>query len=225
MTDFGLEEITGTSFWKIYGANRVDANRVDLLNGLLPARTQEEHVAHYGEQGRDGFEIGSVPVIYSVAEAMFDNKEGSRYKDGIGRARDFLQKRMRNRFLLTSTRIRNMPEGQRDVVMHNYGLPSMQTIEADIIGHTELIADAKDTEAYTALFGSGDTEKIGRVFRWLNGTDVYLWRVNSKPDRAYETVAGFDANSVRAGLNCYWVPRGSYSALGVRLSAEGTQKI
>jgi hypothetical protein len=226
MPDFGLEERTRaiTDSWFVRGAPRVNAEGVDLFNGLLPERTQEGHIAHFIEQvierGGTGYRIGSVPLYYSVFEALFDNSGNTKHKSEIKRIRRFLQEQLANTFLLTSTRIRHTPEGQRDIVMHDYRLPSMQTIEADITGPDEWIANARNPEVYGTLCGSGDTEKVNRVFKWLTERNGYLWRAKYK-SKSYETVAVFYSCLDRAYLNCFRDPGNSGCALGVRLVAEG----
>ena len=145
---------------------------------------------------------------------MYDKRDS---KDKNEDAREFLRKTSRERWLMTLTRIRHFPRG-KDEIIHNFGtLVDPHKMEADFVGPDGLI---KDTNApYAGLLGTSDSvSQIDNVFKWLNGTSAYIYRLNEKPRKVDERVARFGADSGGADLSCDGYPSYGGESLGVRLS-------
>ena len=222
----GIEDLTG--FWRVHGVDyRNSTHTVDLQKALLDggtAKTQDEW-AEYSRQAKvqGEFYVGDLPLYHSLFTALFRNKDGDG-KETAEQARSFLQKEFFDKWLMTLTRITYAPGG--DKIEHNYGMPDKYTLDRQIIGPDEYAKDAVNGDVYEAILGAGNTAEIQEVYKWITGKDAYLWRVNSKPEKEEVRVAGFDAISDGAYLNCNRNPRLSNSALGVRegISAEGASR-
>jgi len=88
-------------------------------------------------------------------------------------------------------------------------------LEENLVGKDGWIKDISDKEVLTAIFGTEDIKKINEVFQWINQTNAYLWRLNSKPSKRDERVVGFGALSGGLFLSCDGYPAGRYPAFRV----------
>ena len=84
------------------------------------------------------------------------------------------------------------------------------------MGQDGFLPAGSPEKVYQSLLGTQNSlGKINDVFKWLNETQTYIWRVNSKPRQRDERVAGFVAISGRADLCCSGHPDYSDPSLGV----------
>ena len=184
-----------------------------LLNGK--SRTQDSWVDHYKQAKPKGeFHIGDMPLHHAIFTALLNQKD----KPESTEAREFIRAQMRSKWLMTSTRIVYQPKG-KDKVIHGFGTSEEYLLEEDIVNPNRLLGSA-DSKALEAILGSGDLAKVKEVYNYINRTNAYIWGVNSKPDSVIEMVAGFNANSGRANLNCDGSPANANPALGVRFVAQ-----
>ena len=187
---------------------------IDLSEDLLSAKTQDEH-AKQTEEARKTGDFG----IFSIRDyqTLFDALNCLKDKTEAESARRFIQKAFREVYPMTLTRLKYNPTGSQDNVIHDYKLQSQSSIKEDIVGADGEIRALKSQKALTAITGEDNVQRIHEVYNWINGTDVYLWRVNSKPNTVDERVAGFVAVSGGAGLGCDWYTDGRVAGLGVRV--------
>jgi hypothetical protein len=207
-------------FWTISGVNyRNGIYDVDLAKSLLNSgkSNNQEDWADYSEIARmsGDFHVGDMPLYHAVFTSLFNQKD----KPESEEARAFIQKQMREKYLMTLTRIAYQPKG-KDKVIHNFGTTQKYELEEKIVGKDRII-ESGDNLALTVLLGDSDIDRIKSVYNWINWTDTYIYRLNSKPSSVDESVAGFVANSDGADLSCYWGPADSGSSLGVRLRPKG----
>ena len=205
--------------WEISGVQyRNDIYTVDLGKALLDngnGKTQDEWVT-YSEAAldRDDFRTPDYPLLYGIVKSLYTQRNDSTKSAEIAEAQKFLKDTSRAKWLMTLTRIKY--QHSNDIIVHNHGTRSPYEKSLHFVGPDEYITDTKDIKPYQALLDTADgVDEIKGAFEWLNGTNTYLWRVNSKDNT--ERVARFYANSGRAYLCCYRDPSNSNASLGVRI--------
>ncbi len=216
-------------YWQVSGVNyRNGIHTVDLAKTLLDngnAKTQDEW-ASYSESAltQNEFRAPDYPLFYGLVKALYSAKDNSTKAQEVEEAKKFLKDTSRARWLMTLTRIDYQPIGE-DIITHNFGTREKYEEKTDFVGLDGLLTDKATPASCKALLGSDNVQEISDVFQWLNGTNTYILRVNSKPDQLIERVAGFWAGSVRAGLGCGRNSSVSRESLGVRLSAGGSAPV
>jgi len=206
-------------FWRISGVPyKGTFELVDLSKSLLDeseAHTQDEWAAHYIDAtSNDEFYTPDFPLIYGIVKALY----GAHDKVAeTATVQNFLRTESRARWLMTLSRIAYKPTGN-DLISHNYGTPDKYEQEVDFITPDEKIINTSKPDSYQTLLGTPDSvQDINAVFHWLNGTDTFAWKINSKPSVLEERVARFGANSGSAYLDCYWDAGNRDASLGVRV--------
>jgi len=203
-------------FWTIEGVNYNNKIGVyELSKELIPSATHDELAALSKEsKEKGGFYCPDSRLFYSILSAVQDS--------GNTDVRDFIQEKLRKNWLNTLTRIKYFPKAENEVI-HNYKMSDEYSVKGDIVGKDGWIKDVSPKSYLELLLGEKDVGKINNVFQFINKTDCYVWRLNSKPNKLDERVAGFDADSDRAFLNCDRYSSLRNSSLGVR--AVGTSKV
>ena len=191
---------------------------VNLAKSLLEngnAKTQSDWIEYSKEAiQRSDFYVGDMALQYAMFKAlsMQSNPESLE-------ARDFIKKQMREKWLTSTTRLKYNSKG-KDEVVHNYGMPNELKLEVELVGPDRFV-EASDSSLLEVLLLDKDVKRVNDVFNFINGTNAYIWRLNSKPKKTDERVAGFGAGSVRAGLFCNWSPGNAGSSLGVFAVLDG----
>ena len=203
-------------FWTIEGVNYNNKIGVyELSKELIPSATHDELAALSKEsKEKGGFYCPDARLFYSILSAVKDS--------GNTDVRDFIQEKLRKNWLNTLTRIKHFPR-KKDEVIHNYKMSDEYSVKGDIVGKDGQIKDVSPKSYLELLLGEKDAGKINNVFQFINKTDCYIWRLNSKPNKLDERVAWFNAGSDRANLNCDGYSSNRNSSLGVR--AVGTNKV
>ena len=209
-------------FWSVPGVEyRNGIYRVNLAKQLLDngqAHTQDQWAEYHKQAKQKGeFYTADMPLYHALFTALYKQKDNPQKRDEIEEARKFIQKQMRERWLTTLTRIAYQPKGE-DRIIHNYGTNEQYELEENIVGEDRFI-EPGDENTLKALLLMDDIDEINSVYHWLNQTNVYLWRLNSKPENIDERVAGFSADSDWASLFCVRYPECSDSSLGVQIVA------
>jgi hypothetical protein len=201
--------------WSIDGVSyRGNFYVADLGKKLLEdgaKHTQDEWVKRAEEaMPKGGLYTPDYPLFYGIVKAV--------KTAGLEDVRTFLRETSRAHWLMTLTRIQYNPKGT-DTIIHHYGTKDVYQASADFRGKDDLIKNTSCVKAYQALLGTTDSiTEINNLFQWLNDTDTYIYRVNTRPKKTMdERVAGFVAGSDGAFLGCFRLPSGSVSGLGVRL--------
>ena len=117
--------------------------------------------------------------------------------------------------------MKDNPKGKKDLIIHDYKQPEQRVIKLDsIVGPGGYIIDKNAKNVVKPLQALLETkqglQEINDIYKWLTGVNTYLFRVNQTLDTSLESVAGFDADSYGAILNCGRDPSDSNSGLGVR---------
>jgi len=205
-------------FWTIPGVNyRGNVVDVQLLKNYLDngnAKTQDDW-ARYSEQARakGEFYLPDYPLFFATLERAYALKTDATIEE----MRKKVQKLSRAKWLMTTTRIKYANKG-KDKIVHNYGMSDPQKLEEPFVGADGTIPSGSPETLYQKLLGTqSSVANINSVFKWLNGTDAYMYRVNSKPNKLDERVAaGFDADSDWAYFDCDRIPTNTNTGLGVR---------
>ena len=210
----GFLEIGGVSY-------RGAIHTVHLLKGLLDngaLRTQDEWIEYSKQtQARGEFYVPDFPLLHGIVTALHEQRNDGAKKNEIEEIRSGLKKQIRENWLLTLTRVR-YNVAANDQVINNFGMADQYTKNGDFVGPDGAIKDVNAPELYHALLGTNDVDKIRAVYKWLNGTDTHMWRVNARPEKGFhERVARLGASSDGAYLNCDGDALSSDPAHGVRL--------
>ena len=207
-------------FWKISGVEYRDGvHTFDLSKSLLDegkGRTQDEWAKNYEDvKDKDGFYTPDYPLLYGLVKAVYSLGNNSRNSDRE-QIQKFIKETSRANWLMTLTRIAYTSKGM-DKIIHNYGTCDKYEDDVDFITPDEYMTKTGKPASYQKLLGTKDgVNEINEVFRWLNGTDIYTLKLNSKPKKTDERVAGFYADSVRVFLYCCRYPTIAFASLGVR---------
>ena len=212
-------------YWTIPGVSyRGNTLDVQLLKNYLDngnAKTQDDW-ARYSEQARTKgeFYLPDYPLFFATLERAYALKTDFTIEE----MRKKVQELSRAKWLMTTTRIKYASKG-KDKIVHNYGMSDSQELEEPFVGVDGTIPAGSPETLYQKLLGTqSSVANINSVLKWLNGTDAYIWRVNSKPSKLDKRVARFYANSDGAGFGCCRGPTDTDAGLGVRaIRREGSQ--
>jgi len=216
--DFSLENLT--DFYSISGIPyRNEICCIDLSKTLLPSKTQDEHAEHRLNAKSGEFCLGDMSLYHALFTALYNNRDSQSFKDQIEEARQFIKESMLEHWLMTLTRIKYNPDGN-DLVIHNYHQKDEWKDSINtFVGPGGYLNDVSTTNVERPLQALLDTQQnaseINSVYIWLTGGNAYISRVNSLPEEFDERVAGLDAGSDGASLDCDRSPSSSVESLGV----------
>ena len=205
-------------FWTIPNVNyRNGIFTVEFSKSLLDsgnAKTQDDWAA-YSEQARksNGFYTGDMPLYHSLFDALHSQKDNPQSEE----ARQFIQESIKEKYISTLTIIQYQPKG-KDKIIHDYKTSDQYSIDEVIVGEDRFMKKADD-KALIALTGF-KSEKLNEIYQWINGTNGYIWRLNSKPVKVDERVARFYAFSDWVVLGCDRDPDVLCRSFGVRLARK-----
>jgi hypothetical protein len=201
--------------WSIDGVSYRDNFYVADLGKKLLEDGAEHTQYEWAERAEEAMPKGGLytpdyPLFYGIVKAA--------KTAGLEDVRKFLRDTSRANRLMTLTRIQYQPSGE-DIIIHNFGTRDRYYEQVQFVGEDGQINSSDAALPYQKLLGTDDnTQEILDVFKWLNGTDTYIFRVNVRQPAVDERVARFCSDSGRAYLSCYKDPNSSGSSLGVRLS-------
>ncbi len=189
------------SFWDVPGVSyRGETGTYRIFEQMTPSMNQDK-LAEYSEKEK---QKGNPHAIDSVLHfAIFSQAYALRSQnpETAESLRVFLQSGLRE-YINTLTRVVYNPEEETDQVIHNYKTPDSYTLEGKLVGPDGWIKDFPDKRVLEFLLKIQDAKQINNISRWINDTNTYLWRVNSKPIQQDERVVRFNANSDRLFLDC-----------------------
>src|SRR3989344_7567469 len=215
--DFSLED--KTDFYEIKGVHYNNGIcRVNLSKTLLPSRTQDEHAEHRLNAKPNEFYLADISLYYALFTELFSNRD-SPYKPKIEEARRFIKKSMLEHWLTTLTIVHYNPNGN-DMIIHNYGQKDRRKDNLNtFIGPNGEITKISNAEKPLQLLlnTNQNASEINSVYNWLADFNAYLWRLNSRPEKTDERVAGLYAGTVRACLDCLRGPSNLDGGFGVEI--------
>jgi len=178
-----------------------------LMEKMTPAMTQDRLAEFYEAEKQKGnpLPLNSIQMFGIMEDAV---------RAGDTKLMNFLQDGLR-KWPNTLTRVIYNPAGEKDEIIHNYGTSGAYSLFGDIVGLDGWVSDIKDKLTLKSLLGISDTRKLNRVSNKINSTQMYVWRLNSKPSKKDERVVRFNANSDWLDLNAYRYPLDEYPAFRV----------
>ena len=195
----------------------------DISKQLLEfsgVKTQKEW-AEYSKLAKENnrFFTPDFPLFYSILKAAYSSIDTKTKED----LRKTIKKLSREHVLTTLSSPVYKPNGL-DEIIHNFNMEGRYSNKLNLVGPDGWVKDSNNNFCQYLLGAKDNNHQINSVFKWLNETDAYIWRLNQKPEKIEKRVAGFNAYSGGAYLNCNWNPSFSYSSLGVRLEKFSTGK-
>ncbi len=156
--------------------------------------------------------LPDVSVYFSSFLALYENKDGPQ-AELIEKIKQMFVKDFNEDFMMTSTRV-IYKQNSVDEVIHDYGFSFHPLIRTNFVGnHGDIIHKGFD-KIVGALFGTNDCEKVNKVFNWVTGMGVYLWRLSDKPSKD-EEIPVFLGGSVKFGICANLAQSNSRPARGV----------
>jgi hypothetical protein len=208
-------------YWEIPGVTyRGASGNVHVLKGYLDngnSKTQDNW-ANYSESARKngGFYTPDYPLFFATLERAYALKTNP----SIEEVRQKIKELSRVRWLMALSRIKYDSNGD-DEIVHNHGMSDQYSIKEHFMGQDGKIPAGSQESVYQKLLGTKcSVVEISNVFRWLNDTDTYIWRLNKTPKNTEGRVARFSVDSNGAYLCCYGNPSSSNASLGVRFIAS-----
>ena len=212
------KNISSTSdFWTIqHVIYRNNFCKIDLLKTLLEngnLKTQDQWV-EYSKQAKtnNNFYVGDMPLYHSLFASLHKFWD----KPETGKIRDFLQTQFKTKRIMTLTRIKYQTRGL-DKIIHNYKMPNEYLIEDDFVGPDESIKNSNNKQNYKSLLDSDNLKEINSIYNWITEKEIYLSRLNSRPNKEEEKPVKFYAELNYTDLNCFRGPSKSGSSIGVRV--------
>ena len=210
-------------YWRIHNVEyNGETASYELAKTLLleGERRSQEQWADYSLNARERgeFYTPDFPLLHGLIRAVYLQREESTRTKETQEIKEFFKDNM-GKWLMTLTRVRNSSKGQTvDEVIHNYKQGQKygeRIVKEEIVGKDREIVKA-DSRALNTLIGNGDVNEIKDIYKWVNNTPTYIWRINSREDNLIESVARVDADSDRAGLDCYGGASYVGASIGVR---------
>jgi len=112
-----------------------------------------------------------------------------------------VQQNLRNNWIRTLSGIDWYSNGYARVI-HNIGTPDSYSIQRGLIEENGWISKTNSKKLLENVLRINNVKEVNSVSQKINNTNMYQWRVNSKPNEKIRTGVDFDAVSVRLGLSC-----------------------
>ncbi|MDP2628422.1 MAG: hypothetical protein Q8P15_00815 [Nanoarchaeota archaeon] len=167
-------------FWTVNNiVYRNGIYRVDLLKDFLDngdAKTQDEW-AEYSrkEKQKNGFYVGDFPLYHSLFSSIHKIKDDAKKEE----VRVFLERKFREKWLTTLTRIKYSSFGEIDEIVHNYNMSEEYSFFDYFLGQSGLIKNLENRINFMVLLGTNDLQEINSIYKWITGRDTHLFRKDS----------------------------------------------
>ena len=194
-----------------------DEYKIKLSKSLISPETQEHQINNY-LANTSSFKLANYQEIFLIGKILLDNNPTQ--KDEI---LSFLRNSFQKYWIQTASGVLYKPKAG-DLIIHDKGMPSEYSFEADFVGPDRIMEKADETIS-AKLTGLDNLDEINKVSSFLADRDkTYLFRLNSKPEKNDYMIAGFYAGSGRASLDCSGDPQYSGSGLGVNVEKKFYRK-
>jgi len=196
--------LSGEAFWEIPEVFYRGEARTYRLFEKMTSRITQDRLAEFHEQEKaKGNPCPTdMPLICAIGTRAYTLKNENPKE--AERLRNFLQAGFQ-KYPTTLTRIIYNPSGE-DKIVHNHGTSDEYSIDAKVVGPDDWIKKIPDKNVLEKLLGTSNIKQINKVSQWLNKTNTYLWRLNSKPKTKDERVAEFGADDGWLVLSCDGLP-------------------
>ena len=201
------------SFWAVPEVlYRGEKGTYQLFDKMTSSMTQDKLAEVYETEKQKGNPSPTdAPLIWAISTRSHElRNEAPEVAESL---RSFLQKGFRQ-YPNTLTRV-IYNSSEQDKIIHNYKTSDEYSINEKVVGTDDWIKNISDKNVLEALLVTKDIAKINEVSQWINGTNSYLWRLNSKPKQKDERVARFLAYGSGLSLGCLRNPLNEYPAFRV----------
>ena len=201
------------SFWEIPGVvYRGETGTYRLFEAMTQPMTQNELSELYEREKKAGNPHPADSILnFAIPLVAYNLRKKN--PEEAEELRNFLQTSFR-KYPNTLTRVIYSPSGN-DRIIHNYGTSEQYSVDKKVVGKSDWLVNIPDKRVLEALLGTKNVPQINRLFQWVNGTDAYIWRLDSKPKQEEERVAWFGAIVSRLSLTCGRNPLDEYPAFRV----------
>lgn len=201
------------SFWVIPGVlYRGETGAYQLFDQMTPVMTQDKLAEVYETEKQKGNPFPTdMSLLWAISTRAYELRDQSPAE--AEQLKVFLKKGFRS-YPNTLTRV-IYNSSAKDKVIHNYNTSDQYSLEENVVGPDDWITNIADKKVLDSILGTNEINKINQVSQWINRTNSYLWRLNSKPQKKDERVAGFGAGSGRLGFFCNGGPLCGWPAFRV----------
>jgi hypothetical protein len=199
------------SFWKIDNVLlKGELHLAKVYLKLSDMMNYDQLQKFYSDEKRKGNPHPiSIPDWRAIAEAGKENKDFMNFNQNIS-------KQSPNFY----TSIEYSPSESEDKIFHYEYSSEEQIIRGEFVGPDNRIKDIKDLKTLEALIGMNNSDSLNNLSNLINGTEMFLWRLNSKPEEKVKFVGELYADSVRLDLDAYGCPSGEHPALRVLIQKQ-----
>ena len=196
-SDFSLTDQVDS--WLINGISYKNGiYQVELSKALSQAGTQDQHAERRIQAlTSNDFYTPDYPLFHGIVNTLYQNRE-SVFKDQIETTKTSLATLINGKWLMALTRIAYNPN-RSALITHNYQqADAYQSVVNNFEGPDgDITIQANTQELLNSLLSTSQSpQEISQVYNWFRGKPSFLWRVNSKPKKLSERIAGFGAVSV-----------------------------
>ncbi len=198
------QEISYTSpnegFWTIPDINyRGESRTYRLFEKMIPRITQEQLSEFYEQEKAKGNPRPMDSILhFAIMNASYNLRDQNPKE--TERLRRFLQTDFQE-YKNTLTRVIYSPSG-KDKVIHNYRTSDEYSIDGKVVGPNDWIENMSDKKVLKSLLGTQDVVQIDKISQWINGTNSFICRFNSKPKTKDERVARFGTDDYALLFDC-----------------------
>ena len=179
---------------------RGEAGTYRLFEDMTPSMNQDKLAKLYEREKIAGNPHPiDAPLLWAIATSGYELRNES--PNDSERLREFLKAGFR-RYPNTLTRVIYNPSRKEEVI-HNYGTSDAYSIAGKVVGVDAEVTQIPDKKVLELLLGTKNTKRINQISQWVNNTDFYIWRENSRSPEKIERVARFGADDDRLNLGCY----------------------
>lgn len=200
-------------YWEIPGIDyRGETHTYRVFEKMAPVMNHDNLVEYsMGEKQKGNPYIGDSILTFATMSVAYNLRK--KHSEEIEMFRKFLQSGLKQ-YPGTLTRIIYNPQGE-DEIIHNYKTSDEYILNDKVVGSDGWIKDIPDKKILKSLLGIDNIKRINEISQWINNTNTYLWRLNSKPLQKNERVVGFDACLDGLYLLCDRLPAYLYPAFRV----------
>ena len=191
---------------------RGETGNYRVFERMTPAMTQDKLAELYqGEKPKGNPHPMDSVLYFAISLAGYNLRNES--PEGAEHLRQFLRESFRKYPNTLSRIIYNSSE--KDKIIHNYRTSDEYALDSEVVGQDGWITKIPDKQILESLLGTDNVDKINKVSNWINGTNGYLWRLNSKPENKEERVVRFGADDNWFYLYCNGNPHDECPAFRV----------
>lgn len=172
-----------------------------LFERMTPEMSRDSLAEFYEIEKTKGNPVpANAPLIWAIVTRVYELSPNN--QELTERLRIFLRDSFRGYSNTLSEIIYNYNGSGEDQIIHNYGTSDEFSTFQNVVGSNGWVHEILDKKFLELILDTRDLDRIDAISRWINNTNSYLWRLNSKPKEKTQGVIRFDAYEDRFGLYC-----------------------